>query len=757
MPINMLHTLRIIVQGVNQTEDLDEALQFLVSKTKQALQVQCCSVYLADYDEKQYLLKATDGLAKSSVDRATIGFNEGLIGLVGEKEEPINLANAHLHPRFKYIAEVEEEKLAAFLGTPIIHQGKVLGIITIQQAQARQFSDQEESLLVTISAQLAAVLAAAKARGQLKAHTASEDQMVALVGVAGSPGIAASEVWVERVVVELQDVQEGYHSGLDDELQRWELAVEQTREYIERLSLRLGESIDQDVLAIFDVYQHLLNDDAISGAVEALISEGLNSESAIVRVTQGYIDQFAAMDDPYLKERASDIRDLAQRLLYFLQQKTSEFKEWDSPVVLVAEEVTASMLASIPRNMLAGIISIRGASNSHAAILARAFGVPAILGVADLPLKRCYGKKVIIDGYTGRIYLSPSQAVSDEYERLLKHEHKLQEQFEKNRDLPARTADGRPVSVMINAGLAADTEHYGGGADGVGLYRTEIPFMVQDKFPSEDSQCQTYKTILSRFPDQPVTMRTLDVGGDKALPYFPIMEENPFLGWRGLRMTLDHPEIFLVQIRAMMRANLDTGNLRIMFPMVTEVAELQQAKRLVLKAHAELQEELQLRFKLPQLGVMIEVPSLLYQLRAVADLVDFVSVGSNDLTQYLLAVDRNNPRVASLYDELNPAVLNALNAIAQQCRQYQLPFSICGELAGDALGAVLLVAMGYKVLSMNAANLGRVKWAINKLSFAQCNHMLQKALNLSSPESIRKQLHVDMESFGLGALIRPGQ
>lgn len=752
----MLQTLRTIVQGVNQSEDLQQALQFLVSETKGAMQTQCCSVYLAKPESEHFMLMATDGLAEHSAGHTTIGFSEGLIGLVGEKEEPINLANSHQHPRFKYMPEVQEDALKAFLGTPIIHQGKVLGVLTVQQAELRQFSEQEESFLVTLSAQLAAVLAAAKARGQLQAP-ATTQQMLVLTAVAGSPGIASASAWVERAEIELKDIQEGHHKDLEAELARWHRAIGQTRDYIEHLAARMGEHIERDVLAIFDVYQHLLDDASIGNAVESEIKQGFNAETALAKTANGYIAQFEAMEDAYLKERASDIRDLSERLLYFMQQRTEQLQEWKEAVILVAEEVTASMLASIPRDKLAGIVSIRGSGNSHAAILARALGIPAILGSSELPLRRCHGRKIIIDGYSGRLYLNPSDAVLDEYGRLLQQEHELQAQFEKTRNFPAMTADGVPVGMMINAGLAADTEHYGGGADGVGLYRTEIPFMIQDKFPSEEAQCQIYQSILERFPGQPVTMRTLDVGGDKALPYFPIREENPFLGWRGLRMMLDHPEIFLVQIRAMLRANLATGNLKIMFPMVTEIRELEQAKRLTMKAHAELQEELGDFFPMPQIGVMVEVPALLYQLRAVADLVDFISVGSNDLTQYLLAVDRNNARVASLYDELNPAVLHALNNIAQQCRYYQLDFSICGELAGDPLGALLLVAMGYKVLSMNAANIGRVKWAIHKVTYAQCEHMLQKALNLSSSASIRKQLHVDMDSYGLSALLRPGQ
>src|SRR5690606_25629262 len=296
--------------------------------------------------------------------------------------------------------------------------------------------------------------------------------------------------------------------------------------------------------------------------------------------------------------------------------------------------------------------------------------------------------------YRGQIYSSPTDELRQQYQAIYDEEQALQQDLQILRDLPAETRDGYRIPLWVNTGLITDAvRSLDRGAEGVGLYRTEVPFMMKDRFPSESEQQLIYRQQLEAFAPSPVTMRTLDVGGDKSLTYFPIAEANPFLGWRGIRVTLDHPEIFLVQIRAMLKASEGLENLRIMLPMVSSCSELDDALYLIHRAYSEALEEGS-RIKMPEVGVMIEVPAALYQIKAMADRVDFFSVGSNDLTQYLLAVDRNNPRVANLYQSFHPAVLNALKNIADQAHRYGKPVSICGELAGDPLGAVLLLAMG---------------------------------------------------------------
>ncbi|RCU45774.1 MULTISPECIES: phosphoenolpyruvate--protein phosphotransferase [Corallincola] len=760
----MLTTLRRIVQQVNQTSDLEHALDLLAAETKAAMSVDCCSVYLADYEQQQFLLMATDGLEQAAVGQVTIGFSEGLVGLVGQREEPINVANAQQHPRFKFFPEAKEDTLCAFLGTPIIHHRKVLGVLVVQHADARQFSANEESFLVTLAAQLATVIAHAEARGVLERASGRQRRWVkTLKGVPGSPGVVIGRAFVAEPSYRLESVPIVQAEDKDAELKRFIHALASTRQELRVLANRMTELVSPEVAAIFEMYQQMLQDASIADAVEAEIEQGLAAQSAVKKVLLGFVDQFEAMTDPYIRERASDVRDLGQRLLAQLNPNKRDQRQLEDEVILVAEEVTASMLAEIPRRKLAGLLSMRGSNNSHAAILARAMGVPALLGIEEVPVAQLDGLELIIDGYSGELYVSPNEAVLSEYRRLIGEEDELRSVYTKQADLSATTPDGFEVRIHLNAGLSADTDiAHSSGADGVGLYRTEIPFMMEDRFPSEEAQFNIYRKVLQSYCGRPVTMRTLDVGGDKSLPYFPINEDNPFLGWRGIRMTLDHPEIFLVQIRAMLRANLGMDSLNIMFPMITSISEVDEALRLTRQAYREVSEEIAAQgndqlLARPKIGVMIEVPGIIYQLPALASRVDFISVGSNDLTQYLLAVDRNNSRVAELYDSYHPAVLLALKHIFDQAHKCGIPVSLCGELAGEPAGALLLMAMGYRQLSMNIHNIPKIKWVIRKARLDQSKQVLDQVLALESPNDVRRVMSQHLETLGLGGLVRAGK
>ncbi|MBV9576828.1 MAG: phosphoenolpyruvate--protein phosphotransferase, partial [Gammaproteobacteria bacterium] len=406
---------------------------------------------------------------------------------------------------------------------------------------------------------------------------------------------------------------------------------------------------------------------------------------------------------------------------------------------------------------LAGIISAEGSANSHIAILARAMKVPTVMGVGETPIQELQDKEIIVDGYYGQIHVSPSQSLRVEFERLMQEEKKLDAELDEMRDQPAETKDGHRIGLMVNTGLGADISiALAVGAEGVGLYRTEIPFLMRDRFPSAEEQRIIYRQLLASFAPRPVIIRTLDVGGDKPLPYFPIHEDNPFLGWRGIRITLDHPEIFLSQIRAMMRASEGLNNMRIMLPMVTDVTEVDEALRLLRKAYVEVRDE-GYDVEMPQIGIMIEVPSAVYQTRSLAKRVDFLSVGSNDLTQYLLAVDRNNSRVANLYDSLHPAVLRALLQVVENGHQEGKHISICGEMASDPAAVILLLAMGFDSLSMNATSIGRVRWIIRHITKKKAAKLLHEALNMESAIMIRCHMELALERAGLGNLIRAGR
>ena len=782
----MLTTLRRIVLEFSQEAELQNALERMVYRVKKAMQTDCCSIYLADYHHQHFVLMASDGLAKSSQGQVSIGFSEGLVGLVGQREEPLNIADAQQHQDFVHAPEVEEDEFNAFLGTPIIHQRKVLGILSIQQTESRQFTENDEAFLVTLSAQLASALANAEIKRLLNLHQDKNQGVKQLHGIAGAPGIALSEIAVCQPQADLAAVALKKSTNTEQQQLRFEQALEKTRQEFTQLSDKLSESIDDDSLAIFDVYKQLLEQANLGKEVSAKITSGWRADSALRLVIDHYISQFEAIEDSYFRERATDIRDLGTRLLINIQQQATEELSFPEQFILLAQDVTASMVAQYQHNGLLGIISLSGSNNSHAAILARSLGLPAIMGVNAIVLSQLHQQRAIIDGYTGELFINPDETLVAEYQYLLSQENALTDKVVAVANLPSITQDGHRVEVLLNAGLSAGFEHSAKlGALGIGLYRTEIPFMNRHCFPSEQEQTQLYQKVLAVFPDYSVTMRTLDVGGDKSLPYFPINEENPFLGWRGIRITLDHPEIFLVQVRAMMRANQGLGNLEIMLPMISSVEEVDEAIRLINQAFFELQAELtkdtvaqlmaaeqgfnytleqaqekaktkSAKLIKPKVGIMLEVPSVIFQITALAQRVDFFSVGSNDLTQYLLAVDRNNSQVASLYDAFHPAVLSALFSIAQQSLAQKTPISLCGELASHPAGAILLLAMGFDKISMNGHNVPRIKWVIRHISLIQAQHILSHTLTLSTTQAVHGYLNEQLEKLGLGGFIRAG-
>jgi phosphotransferase system enzyme I (PtsP) len=529
------------------------------------------------------------------------------------------------------------------------------------------------------------------------------------------------------------------------------------------LSERIQGEVPDDVRAIFQLYYHLLDANSLGRDVEKEIKSGWDAPTSLKMVVENYNRQFQAMNDPYMRERAVDVEDMGNRVLANILGITAD-KQVERVIpehaILIAEEVTAVMLAEFPNEKLMGIVSMRGSNNSHAAIMARAMGVPAVMGLSNIPIALLNEKEILLDGYTGDVIVSPNITIRREFDQLIIEEQLLSERIHSEYTLPAITTDNCEIRLFTNAGLSLETEKNDNPySDGVGLFRTEIPFMMRERFPTEQEQVSLYRTLLEAEPNKPFTMRTLDVGGDKPLPYFPISEENPFLGWRGIRMTLDHPEIFLVQIRAMLRASIGLENLSIMLPMITSVSEVSEAKRLIRQAFYEIEEEAQEHGEslwMPKIGVMLEVPAVLYQLPQLSKIVDFFSVGSNDLTQYLLAVDRNNPRVADLYDSYHPAVLSALYSIAKHSELLQVPVTVCGELAGEPGGVVLLIAMGYRKLSMNNHNLLKVKWIIRNIHRGSAEQLLAKVLTLNNPQDVREEINHYLESVGLGGLIRAG-
>ncbi|XOV81035.1 MAG: phosphoenolpyruvate--protein phosphotransferase [Aestuariibacter sp.] len=756
----MLATLRQIVEELSRIPVLEEALQCVAARLTQAMRVDCCTIYLADYEQQEFVLVATDGLANEGIG-VRIGFSEGLIGLIGQREEPINIDDAQSHPRFKHYPEVKEESYHAFLGTPIIHQRKVLGVISIQQKSRRRFGEEEVSLLITLAAQMALEVANAEARGLLSLNRDQPAWKKGLNGRPGSPGLAMGIGYAPPSAPKLTEYISTRSKQAAREISRYREAVIKTKADIGLLTSRIREDLPEDVMNIFKLYDQLLDAHSLGREVEAKIKSGWDACTSLKQVVEGYFDQFQQMSDAYMRERAIDVMDLGNRVFAHLLNKGDVQESMPDNTILVAKEVTATMLADCDKDKLLGIICMQGATNSHAAILARAMGVPAVMGLSEVPVAMLVGKEILIDGYSGEIKVAPDASVRKSFQKLVEEEQELAGKLAEVQALEAVTKDGDKIELLLNVGLSTTLEyHTSEFADGVGLFRTEIPFMEHNRFPTENEQIRIYQNLLHHYQGKPVTMRTLDVGGDKPLPYFSFQEENPFLGWRGIRMTLDHPEIFLVQVRAMLRASFGQKNLNIMLPMVTTAEEVREAKRLIRQAFYEVSEEAarekQVVYK-PSIGIMVEVPAVIFQMAEFADIVDFFSVGSNDLTQYLLAVDRNNARVSDLYQSYHPAVLRSLYQIAQQCQQLNKPVTVCGELAGDPGGVLLLLAMGYNKLSVNGHALNRVKWIIRKLDKDYLQQFLQQVLRLVDASDVREHINLHLEQLGAGGLVRAGK
>ena len=702
----------------------------------------------------QLVLRATEGLNQDQVGVASLAAGVGLVGLVAEREEPVNLENAETHPSFQFLPDLGEEQYHAFLGVPIIHQRGVLGVLVVQQQHRRRFDESDEAFLITMSAQLAGVIAHAQVTGAVGEQAlVGAGAPAKISGVPGAPGVAIGTAVVVSPGSDMYAVPRRKARNRRQEVKAFRDALDRVRQDIQSVADNLGAELSPEDHALFDVYLGILDDSAIGAEVVRMIKGGQWAQGALSQVMIEHIRHFERMEHSYLRERAVDVKDLGTRVLTYLQASSKQELRFPDNAILVGEELTASSLGEIPREKLAGLISVRGSGNSHVAILARAMGVPTVMGAVDLPYTLLQDREVVVDGYNGTVHLNPLPEIKQRFREVLDQDRALSRDLESLRHLPCETLDGHRMPLWVNTGLMADVARsLEQGAEGVGLYRTEVPFLLRERFPTEEEQRQIYRNQLEAFAPKPVTMRTLDIGGDKALPYFPIEEDNPFLGWRGIRVTLDHPEIFLAQIRAMLKANEGLGNLRIMLPMICNVQELDEALDLIRRSHREVVQE-GVDAVMPQVGVMVEVPSAVYQARALARRVDFLSVGSNDLTQYLLAVDRNNARVADLYHSYHPAVLRALAMVADAARAEGKSVGICGELAGEPMGAVLLLAMGYDILSMNATSLPKVKNALRNLNLAEARELLAEVMAMEDVADIQERMVAFLAAHGMEKFI----
>ncbi len=757
----MLNILRRIVQEVGNAANRQEALTISARRVKEAMAVDACFICLADMESSEYVLMAAEGLNPDSVGKVRLGLNEGLTGLVGERKSPVNLIDASAHPCFRYFPETGEERYHGFLGVPIIRYGQVLGVLAVQHQECRLFDQNEEAFLVTIAAQLAGAIHHASGNvgvsRLLNGQNGQAKSKNFIQGVWGAPGVAIGTIVVFHPFARLEAVPDCVVQDVASEEAVFRNTVTVLQNELRASGNRMAGILPTEARMLFDTYVMLLGSEDLISSTVRHIRAGNWAPGALRDTIAQYARVFDQMEDPYLRARAADVRYIGRHILTRLASRSTTLGQFPQRCVLVGDEICVGQIAEVPLERLVGLVCMQGSGLSHIAILARSLGIPAVMGLGKLPLSRLNGTEIIVDGYQGRVYIHPSRAVRNEFEKLAREEAELSASLRELRSLPAETPDGFRLTLQVNAGLQSDfSPSLNSGAEGIGLYRTEFVFMVREFFPTEKEQYRVYREVLETFAPKSVTMRTLDVGGDKPLSYLSVQENNPYMGWRGIRFTLDHPEIFLIQLRAMLRANAGLGNLRVLFPMVTRVREVDDAIELLERAYQALMEEGVTCIK-PKLGVLIETPSAIYQFEALASRVDFFSVGTNDLTQYLLVVDRNNARVAGLYECLHPAVIRGVHEIVERARRAARAVCICGEMAGDPAAAILLLGMGIDNLSMAASNLPRVKWMIRSFTQEHARELLGKALEMEDATDVRHLLNEALQHAGLAGLVRAGK
>lgn len=760
-----LRTLEDISTIILHSHDLHETLDNIVSIVAKRMGSDVCSIYLLEDDGETLVMRATKGLAKSSVGKVSMKTWEGLSGLVVETRGVVMTDNAPAHPRYKYFKSSREERYHSFLGLPLFERKTPIGVIVIQTKEPRQFNDDEISALRTITFQISSIVLNAKLLdsiqnkelerafyeqelAKLRNHRPGEQNhddrqegaSVSLAGTAVSPGFSHGRTYIldrfSDKVIKVAKV-----GSKEDELKKFQLALEKVTIQTIYMEKRVSELLSEGDAAIFHTHLMILEDRGFATKVHDLIEQGSGATRAVHEVVQGYIEVFSAMQDPYLRERSADMEDIGRRIIDVLEGNEHNGVKLKEKRVIVAEDIFPSDMAMLDHDKVLGIVTEKGNIYSHAAIMAKSLGIPAVVGVKGLLHAVNVKDRVIVDGTSGHIYLNPSRQIHEEYLRLEKEHACRLKELEPLRDLPAVTTDGTRVLLRANIGLVSDIRvATSNGAEGVGLYRTEFPYMARTAFPNRHEQAVLYRKILEGFSGQPVNIRTLDIGGDKGLPYFSYpQEDNPFLGWRSIRVSLDEQGIFREQLAGILLA-APAGTPTIMFPLISCLDEVRKIRRIMDSVIAELRADgCEVCGDLP-LGIMVEVPAAVQIVHLLAKEVDYLSIGTNDLIQYMLAADRNNPKVKEYYEPYHPAVLHAIKRVADVGHAMGKKVSVCGEMAADPLNAMLLVGMGIREFSLAAPSIPVVKKVLREHSLRQCQAMARKVLAFDSGTDIKAYL-----------------
>lgn len=694
-------------------------LDKIVRQISGLMVAEVCSIYFKRQDGTLELF-ATEGLNAEAVHETRLNRGEGLVGRAAETAAPVNVPEAQQHPAFSFRPETGEEAYHSLLAVPILRGGVVLGVIVIQNQTPREYSEEDVEVLQTTAMVVAEHLVSGDVARAMVGEDINRSLSVATSGSAISDGIALGHVVLHEPRVVVSKL---LSEDTEEEAARLERAVRDLRASIDDMLAHETVSHAGAHRDVLEAYRLFANDRGWLRRMHAAVREGLTAEAAVERVQNGTRARMLRQNDPFWRERLRDLDDLSDRLLRILAGRTTaalEHLDLPEDTVLIARHMGPAELLDYDSNRLRGLVVEEAGPQSHVAIVARALGIAAVGEVPDIFESLASGDEIIVDGETGQVHLRPSAEVIAAYNDKVRFRARRQQQYQALRDEPAVTKDGVEVNLYMNAGLMADMAHLEEtGADGIGLFRTELQFMIVSTFPRFEQQTRTYQQILDAAAGKPVVFRALDIGGDKALPYLQQpKEDNPALGWRAIRLALDRPALFRLQVRALLRAAAG-GELRLMVPMVSTAAEIVQARSLVASEQDRARKRGDPLPEKVMIGAMIEVPSILLELDALMQCVDFVSVGSNDLLQFLYAADRSNPLVAARYDPLSVASLRALAMVREAGERNMVPVNLCGEFAAQPLQAMALVGLGYRSLSIAPAAIGPVKKMILSLDYSR--------------------------------------
>ena len=727
--------MRTIREAMAGTESVQERLNYFVAAISKAMEVKVASIYLLRAGQ-DLELSATKGLKKSAVHKTRMKPGEGLVGHVALTARPLNLADAQSHPLFSYRPETGEDRFKSFLGVPILRGGRTLGVLVAQSEKARSFNEEEVEDLLTVAMVLAEIIVDDERVGgkkaALKGITLAPVKPETINGKSYADGLVEGHAYLHVPPVAPANL---LSDNIAAEVIRLEEGVAVLRASVDALVAGETAALSRASKEIYETYRMFAYDRKWVGRLREAVHSGLTSEAAVERVRNEHRARLMKSRDPYLRARLHDLEDLANRLLRALSGESlgPGNKNISDDAIIFAREIGPAELLDYDRDKLRGIVLEEGSASSHTAIICRAIGIP-LIGRAEGVLDKIeIGDPVLVDGEEGQVHIRPLETQVSGFKLRMNIRGEVNRAYEALKFTPAVTKDGQSVSLQLNAGLLVDLPQLDqAGADGIGLFRTEFQFMVSEFMPRLKEQTELYRKAINAAGQRPVTFRTLDLGGDKILPYIdPVPEENPAIGWRAIRIALDRPGLMRYQLRALVAAGAGK-HLRVMFPMVTVVDEFIEARALFDREVARAQKLGEVLPKKIEVGVMLETPSLAWQINAVCDYADFVSVGANDLMQFFFAADRDNARVSDRYDPLHPAAVSIMKFVADGCARNGKDVSVCGEIAGRPLEAITLVALGYTTLSMPVTGIGPVKSALLKLDAAKLREKLAPLITVES-------------------------